>query len=67
MVQVGAFSVEENAKILQTRLTKIGLDSHVDHGSLYFVRCGPYATREEAVQVRAKLENAGISAIVTKP
>lgn len=67
VVQVGAFSVEENAKILQTRLTKIGLDSHVDHGSLYFVRLGPYATREEAVQIRAKLENAGISAIVMRP
>ena len=66
-MQVGAFSVEENAKILQTRLTKIGMDSHVDHGSLYFVRLGPYATREEAVQVRTKLENAGISAILMKP
>lgn len=66
-MQVGAFSVEENAKALQTKLTKIGQDSHIDHGTLYFVRLGPFATREEAVQVRAKLENAGISAIVMKP
>jgi cell division protein FtsN len=67
VVQVGAFSQEPNAKALQDRLTRIGQQSHIVHGSLYFVRVGPFATREDAVQVRAKLEAAGISAIVITP
>ncbi len=67
VVQVGAFSQEANAKALQDRLTRIGQTSHIDHGSLYFVRLGPFATREGAVQMRSKLEAAGISAIVITP
>ena len=67
VVQVGAFSQEANAKALQDRLTRIGQPSHIDHGSLYFVRLGPFATREGAVQMRSKLEAAGISAIVITP
>ena len=65
MVQVGAFAQEANAKALQDRVTRIGLESHVDHGSLYFVRVGPFATRDQAIKVRTKLEAAGISAVVT--
>ena len=65
VVQVGAFAQEVNAKALQDRLTRVGQQSYVDHGSLYFVRVGPFATRDEAVKVRAKLEAAGISANVT--
>jgi rare lipoprotein A len=65
VVQVGAFSVEANAKALQDRLTKIGQQSYLEHGTtLYHVRIGPFATREQAVAARAKLEAAGISAIV---
>src|SRR5258708_2496634 len=67
VVQVGAFAQEPNAKILQDRLTRIGQQSHIDHSSLYFVRIGPFATREQAVQIRSKLETAGISAIVITP
>jgi rare lipoprotein A (peptidoglycan hydrolase) len=67
VVQVGAFSQEPNAKLLQDRLTRIGQQSYVAHTSLYFVRVGPFATREQAVQVRGKLEAAGISAIVIVP
>lgn len=65
VIQVGAFSQEENAKILQEKLTRIGQQSYVDHGSLYFVRVGPFATRDQAVRVREKLEAAGISALIT--
>lgn len=64
IVQVGAFAQEGNAKALQQRLTAIGQQSYVDHTSLYRVRIGPFATREQAVQARTKLESAGISAIV---
>jgi rare lipoprotein A len=68
VVQVGAFSQEPNAKELQGRLTKIGQQSYIDHSyTLYRVRIGPFATREQAIAARAKLEAAGISAIVVAP
>jgi rare lipoprotein A len=64
VVQVGAFSQEVNAKALQKKLMAINQVSTIDHTSLYFVRIGPFETREQAAGVRAKLEAAGISAIV---
>jgi rare lipoprotein A len=66
-VQVGAFSVEANAKALQDRLIRIGQQSHLDHDELYRVRIGPFATRDEAVKQRTTLEANGISAIVVTP
>ncbi len=65
VVQVGAFSQEVNAKALQQKLKAIGQESTIDHTSLYFVRIGPFETREQAASVRTKLESAGISAIIT--
>ena len=64
IVQVGAFSVEENALALKERLQRIGQTSHVDREELYRVRIGPFRTREEAVAVRSALEAHGLSAIV---
>ncbi|HEX9162030.1 MAG TPA: septal ring lytic transglycosylase RlpA family protein [Thermoanaerobaculia bacterium] len=64
VVQVGAFSVEANAKALQTQLTRIGQQSVVDHTDLYRVRIGPFATRDQAVKVRSALEASGMSAII---
>jgi rare lipoprotein A len=66
VVQAGAFSVESNAVGLQSRLARIGQPSHIDRedSGLYRVRIGPFATREEAVKVRAALEANGMSAII---
>lgn len=64
VVQVGAFSVEENARALQERLQRIGQKSQVDHEELYRVRIGPFRTRDEAIAVRTTLESHGLSAIV---
>ena len=64
IVQVGAFSVEENAKLLQERLAQIGQQAWIDRTSLYRVRLGPFATRDQAVAARSSLEANGISAIV---
>ncbi len=64
VVQVGAFSVEANAKDLQMQLTRIGQASFVDHEDLYRVRIGPFATRELAVKTRSALEARGMSAII---
>jgi rare lipoprotein A len=64
IVQVGAFSVESNAKLLQERLTAIGQKAWIDRDSLYRVRIGPFATRDEAAATRAALEAKGMSAII---
>src|SRR5687767_1895243 len=64
VVQVGAFAVEENAKLLQERLVKIGQSAWIDRDDLYRVRIGPFATRDQAVAARSSLEANGISAIV---
>jgi len=63
-VQVGAFSVEANAKALQERLTKLGEAASIQKTTLYLVRIGPFETRDQAVKVRERLEREGISAII---
>lgn len=64
VVQVGAFSVEENAKLLQERLTAIGQTAWIDRNDLYRVRLGPFTNRDAAVAARSSLEANGISAII---
>jgi len=64
VVQVGAFAVEENAKLLADRLVKIGQRAWIDRNDLFRVRLGPFATRDQAVAARSSLEANGISAIV---
>jgi rare lipoprotein A len=64
VVQVGAFSVEANAKSLQERLTRIGQRAWIDRDDLWRVRIGPFATRALALEARTTLESNGISAIV---
>lgn len=64
VVQVGAFSVEANAKSLQERLTAIGQRAWIDRNDLYRVRLGPFATRDQAAAARAALEANGLSAII---
>jgi rare lipoprotein A len=64
IVQVGAFSVEANARALQERLTSLGHQASIDRGELFRVRIGPFATREQAVTARAALEANGLSAMI---
>jgi rare lipoprotein A len=64
VVQVGAFSVEANAKLLQDRLIAIGQKAWIDRTDLYRVRIGPFATRDQAAATRAALEANGVSAII---
>jgi rare lipoprotein A len=64
IVQVGAFSIEKNAKALQERLTSIGQRAYIDKTSLYRVRIGPYPSRDQAVATRSALEAKGLSAII---
>jgi len=67
VVQVGAFSIEANAKALQERMVKIGEQAWIDKASLWHVRIGPFETKAEAIKVRERLERAGISAIIVTP
>lgn len=64
VVQVGAFAVEANAKLLQERLTSIGHRAFIDREELYRVRIGPFTTREQAVAARTSLEASGMSAMI---
>ena len=64
IVQVGAFSVEANAKSLQERLVAIGQKAWIDRQDLYRVRIGPFATRDQAAATRAALEAQGVSALI---
>lgn len=64
VVQVGAFSMEANARALQERLAAISQRAHVVHDGLYRVRMGPFATRDQAAAARATLEANGLSAII---
>jgi len=65
LVQVGAFADPKNAALLQEKLKSVGFDTFVDKGPvLSKVQIGPFETREEAVKTRARLEAAGVSAII---
>ena len=65
VVQVGAFADPANAALLQQKLKSVGFDTFVDKGPvLSKVQIGPFETREEAVKTRARLEAAGVSAII---
>jgi len=63
-VQAGAFAIEANAKELLNRLTQLGEKAHIDQGKLYFVRIGPFPSREQAIKTRERLEASGMSAII---
>lgn len=64
VVQVGAFSMEANARALQERLAAISQRAHIVHDDLYRVRIGPFATRDQAAAARTTLEANGLSAII---
>lgn len=64
VVQVGAFSVETNAKALQERLNAIGHRAFIARDDLFRVRIGPFETRDAAVEARTALEAQGISAMI---
>ena len=65
VVQVGAFGDEKNAIALQEKLRSEGFESFIDRGPvLHKVQIGPFETRELAVKTRARLEAAGVSAII---
>ena len=72
LLQVGAFSSEEEADNLRARLALMGLESGVQKhavagkGTLYRVRIGPFASVEDMKKVRSELAQNGIEASVVR-
>lgn len=69
VVQLDAFSNPANAKQQQKRLADAGIKSFTDtvrtqKGELTRVRVGPYASREQAEQMRDKLARLGVKSVV---
>jgi DedD protein len=65
VIQLGAFANPANAKERQSRLTALKVKFYTEtvktaSGDKLRVRAGPYATRQEAERVQAKLRAAGI-------
>ena len=64
LIQVGAFSQEENARKLNGSLSSIAAVSiakiHAADKELWRVRLGPFASREAATQALARVHEAGI-------
>jgi DedD protein len=65
-VQAAATSTEAAARELSDRLRKAGLSTYTERvqttdGTRFRVRVGPYAEREDAEKVRARLKSLGIS------
>jgi rare lipoprotein A len=62
-LQLGAFSVRENAASLLARLqaelgVRADLTGIYQTGDVYRVQAGPYANREDALQAAARIEQA---------
>ena len=65
VIQMGAFANLANAKERQSKLTALKVKFYTEtvktpSGDKLRVRAGPYATRQEAERVQAKLKAAGI-------
>ncbi|MBZ0094701.1 MAG: SPOR domain-containing protein [Sulfuricella sp.] len=65
VIQLGAFANQANAKERQSRLAALKVKFYTEtvktpSGDKLRVRAGPYATRQEAERVQAKLKAAGI-------
>lgn len=65
VIQLGAFANQANAKERQSKLTALKVKFYTEtvktpSGDKLRVRAGPYATRQEAERVQAKLKAAGI-------
>lgn len=65
VVQLGAFSVVENAHNLVRRLEQAGVKADLDRrGTLYFVQTPPLATHDAAAEASESLRRLGFSGIV---
>ncbi|MGA7615002.1 MAG: septal ring lytic transglycosylase RlpA family protein [Thermoanaerobaculia bacterium] len=65
VLQVGAFQVAANAQELKEKIDRILPSAFIEEsGSFFRVRLGPFDSRAKAIDVRERLESAGIAAII---
>jgi DedD protein len=69
VVQLGAFADANGVRETRAKVDKLGLQTYTqtidtDKGKRTRVRVGPYASRDEAEQVAAKVKAAGLPAVV---
>ncbi|MBZ0224514.1 MAG: SPOR domain-containing protein [Comamonas sp.] len=70
-IQAGAFRAADEADAQRAQLAMLGWDARVSEGqqngrSVYRVRIGPFARRDDAEQLKGKLDGAGISSILVR-
>lgn len=63
-VQVGAYSIKNNAVKMRDKLKGMGFDAVIVNGKLYRVQVGAYSVRENAVNMQNKLKSKGFEAII---
>lgn len=63
-VQVGAYSIKNNAVKMRDKLKGMGFDAIIVNGNLYRVQVGAYSVRENAVNMQNKLKSNGFEAII---
>ncbi len=65
MVQIGAFSMAENASRLEDEMRKRDEPVYVEReGRLHKVRVGPFVSRIDAIEARERLDAAGYSTLL---
>jgi len=70
-IQAGAFRAADEADAQRAQLAMLGWDARTSEGqqngrSVYRVRIGPFARRDDAEQLKGKLDGAGISSILVR-
>lgn len=69
LILIGAFSNEENVKILKTKLSELGIKAYTEpldtpQGRKTRVRAGPFASRDAAEKALEKMKKIGVSGVV---
>ena len=70
-MQAGAYGSQAEAEQQRAKLAIMGLEAHlqereVNGRTMYRVRLGPFAQREQAEDVRVKLQGAGIESALVR-
>jgi len=70
-IQAGAFRAPDEADAQRAQLAMLGWDARVSEGqqngrAVYRVRIGPFARRDDAEQLKGKLDGAGIASILVR-
>ena len=70
-IQAGAFGAPDEADAQRAQLAMLGWEAKVSQGqrsgsAVYRVRIGPFARRDDADQLKGKLDSAGVASILVR-